>query len=255
MRNSNDLAASATRIAAESRTFYLLGFHPPAGKADAWRKLRVSVRRDGVTVRARRGYTRAGATQAPIPVRLASYVLEPMADGKTRVVAVAEIDTAGAGTDLQMRLEAVPLAGTQTQVQDVSLQSSGAATASSWKAARLGLALPAGVHDVRVFVRDAPSGRHGAASQRVVIAEPGAFRLSTLLFTDRGVPVAHAAFAPQLGQSRCSPRSRCSARARTRPPASRASRASSCSRTTRVVRWGLRPLPRSRPRPTADCSR
>jgi VWFA-related protein len=197
VRNGNDLAASAARIAAESRTFYLLGFHPPAGKPDAWRKLRVTVRRDGVTVRARRGYTRAGATQAPIPLRLASYVLETMADGKTRVVAVAEIDTAGAATDLQMRLEAVPLAGGQTQVQDVSLKSSGAATASSWKAARLGLALPAGVHEVRVSVRDPASGRHGAASQRVVVAEPGTFRLSTLLYTDRGVPVAHAAFAPQ----------------------------------------------------------
>ena len=57
LRNNNDLAGAAARVAAESRTFYLLGFHPPAGKrADTWRKLRVTVTRSGVTVRAQRGY-------------------------------------------------------------------------------------------------------------------------------------------------------------------------------------------------------
>ena len=81
-RNTNDLAGAAERIAAESRTFYLLGFQPPAGKpATGWRKLRVTVKKEGVTVRARRGYRLDAATVGAmthggggttIPLRLAS---------------------------------------------------------------------------------------------------------------------------------------------------------------------------------------
>jgi hypothetical protein len=33
VRNSNDLATNAVHVAAESRVFYLLGFHPPESKA------------------------------------------------------------------------------------------------------------------------------------------------------------------------------------------------------------------------------
>jgi hypothetical protein len=58
IRNTNDLAAGAERVAAESRVFYLLGFEAPKGKKPGdWRKLRVQVKRDGLSVRARRGYT------------------------------------------------------------------------------------------------------------------------------------------------------------------------------------------------------
>jgi VWFA-related protein len=73
LRNTNDLAGAAARIAAEARTFYLLGFHPPAGKrADTWRKLRVTVSRSGVTVRARRGYRLDAARSSSTRLRWAS---------------------------------------------------------------------------------------------------------------------------------------------------------------------------------------
>ena len=234
VRNTNDLAAAAERIAAESRTFYLLGFHPPLGKpADAWRKLRVTVRRDGVTTRARRGYSlhanaegtiALSGTGLPIPLRLASYVLEPVAGNRTRVVAVAEVDISGlaapgnaeeGSSELQMRLEAMPRDGAQTQIQDVSLQlapgktSEGAQAASSWRSARLELALPAGVHGVRVFLRDPKTGRTGAVEQRIVVPEQAVFRLSTPVLSDQvtasrageqpvsPTPVAHDTFAPR----------------------------------------------------------
>src|SRR6185436_11183989 len=107
VHNTNDLAAGAERVAAESRVFYMLGFEAPKGKKPGeWRKLRVDVKREGLKVRSRRGYTvRAEATPPTksvptaegtrtlppavetaldnahdldgIPLRAATYVLEP----------------------------------------------------------------------------------------------------------------------------------------------------------------------------------
>jgi VWFA-related protein len=58
VRNTNDLGAGVERVAAESRVFYMLGFEAPPGKKPGeWRKLRVEVKRAGLSVRARRGYT------------------------------------------------------------------------------------------------------------------------------------------------------------------------------------------------------
>src|SRR5207247_7747401 len=119
--NTNDLAGGVHQIAVESRVFYLLGFHPPPGKPPgSWRKLRVEVKRPGVTVRARRGYTlarestptasgpgrkdkgpaEAAARQAldsphdaaGIPLRAMVYVLDPRPTGGARVLVATELD-------------------------------------------------------------------------------------------------------------------------------------------------------------------
>ena len=127
VRNTNDLAAGAERIAAESRVYYLLGFNARPGKsARDWRKLKVEVKRPGLKVRARRGYTlAASAPAAPparkkgkegkeekqtgpdpavlraldsardetgIPLRALAYLFEPLPKGVTRVVVAAEFD-------------------------------------------------------------------------------------------------------------------------------------------------------------------
>ena len=107
IRNTNDLAPGLDLIADESRAFYLLGLHPRPGKTPGeWRTLRISVKRPGLTVRARRGYAwrpapdRARSTPgahpgAFIPVRLASYVLEPVDAEKTGVAVAVEVDVTG----------------------------------------------------------------------------------------------------------------------------------------------------------------
>jgi VWFA-related protein len=133
VRNTNDLAGAARRIADESRVFYLLGFRASGeGSADQWRKLEVEVRRPGLKVRARRGYTLRSAaigpapsprgkkndkkekkgkgesvpepapavkailgsvhTVAGIPLRAMVYVLEPMGIGALHVRVAAELD-------------------------------------------------------------------------------------------------------------------------------------------------------------------
>ncbi len=210
-RNTNDLAAAAERISAESRTFYLLGFQPPAGKpAAGWRKLRVTVKRNGVTVRARRGYRLDAATVAAmthggdttIPLRLASYVLEPVDQDRVRVVAAIEIDVPGiiapegapqSRPPLQLRLEATPRDGGKTQVQDVSLQSAsaegrGARQGPEWRMAHLELALRPGVYEVRAFAQDPTTQRSGVVTQRIVVPERAAFRVSTLALADQVAP-------------------------------------------------------------------
>ncbi|HEV7500009.1 MAG TPA: VWA domain-containing protein, partial [Vicinamibacteria bacterium] len=212
VRNTNDLGAAVERIAAESRTFYLLGFRPPAGKrADAWRKLRVTVNRSGLTTRSRQGYRLDAATTAAmkpsaiaaaIPLRLASFVREPLPWDHTRVVIVTEIDTSGLGVStpggssppLQLRLEAMPRDGGETAVQDLSLESApvrageGAPTGPQWRSARLEFVLPAGVQGIRAFVHDPGTGRTGVVEQRVVVPESAAFRVSTPVLSDQVAP-------------------------------------------------------------------
>ena len=58
IRDTNDIGGSAVRVGDESRVYYLLGYTPPPGKGPRdWRKLKVEVKRPGLTVRARKGYT------------------------------------------------------------------------------------------------------------------------------------------------------------------------------------------------------
>ena len=127
--NVNDFAKATARIAAESRSYYLLGIHPAQDKgARDWRKLTVEVTRPGLKVRARRGYalrdapppeeeakgkdkdkkdaapTRktldpavAGALDSAhavsgIPLRGMVYVMEPGPKDTTRVLVAAEFD-------------------------------------------------------------------------------------------------------------------------------------------------------------------
>ena len=142
IRHTNDFAAATARIAAESRSYYLLGIHPADGKGPRdWRKLKVDVTRPGLKVRSRRGYslrdspppeedakdkgkekksaapTRktldpavAGALDAAhavsgIPLRAMTYVMEPGPKDTTRVLVAAEFDPqdlGGGGTPAKL---------------------------------------------------------------------------------------------------------------------------------------------------------
>ena len=106
LRGTNDLGPGLARISAESRSYYLLGYHPTSPARDGqFRKIEVKVTRPGLSVRARKGYEAAGPARAEapraagravadVPLRLATYTLEPVAGGKTRVLAAVEVDFA-----------------------------------------------------------------------------------------------------------------------------------------------------------------
>jgi len=58
VRDTNDVPGGAARVGEESRVYYLLGYSPPPGKGPRdWRNLKVEVKRPGLRVRARKGYT------------------------------------------------------------------------------------------------------------------------------------------------------------------------------------------------------
>lgn len=118
VKNTNDLGKGITRIADESRTYYLMGYNPSNTTADGrFRKIEVKVSRKGVKVRARRGYyaplapgmrkadeKKGGpdpdiqaALDSPyeredVPMRMTDYVFDETLLGKARVLVATDVD-------------------------------------------------------------------------------------------------------------------------------------------------------------------
>jgi len=116
VKNTNDLAEGLQRIADDSRNYYVLGYLPSNTTADGkFRKIKVDVERDGVKVRARKGYYAPGrdtkeeeegstvdpqlqaALDSPweldgVPLRMTAYVFEETLLGKARTMVVTEVD-------------------------------------------------------------------------------------------------------------------------------------------------------------------
>jgi VWFA-related protein len=222
LRGTNDLAPGLARISAESRSYYLLGYLPTKAVRDGqFRRIEVKVTRPGLTVRSRKGYeaTRpASGRSAPareagtdVPLRLATYTLEPVGGAKTRVLAALEVDVAGLASEerdgrragrLELRVETTPRDGGEGWVQSLSLESpplpAGAAGArGQWHTVRVEFELPAGWHQVRATAREPSSGRVGVVSQRVQVPDSTGFRVSTPILSD-----AVAASSPQASEPR-----------------------------------------------------
>jgi VWFA-related protein len=233
VRNTNDLAGGAARIAEESRVYYLLGFNAPDGKAtQKWRKLKVEVKRAGLKVRARRGYTLRselseakveprkgkGPVVAPavsraldaahettdLPVRAKAYVLEPRGKDTARLLVTAEFDASGGtGAGRSGKREvSVRVTGRDTGRE---LAFDGAVSVSlktgehpAWRALAREFDVPAGVALARVVVRDPSSGTLGSATERVDVPAGSALHLSTPILADKLEPRAE-------GQSQARP--------------------------------------------------
>ncbi len=59
IRNTNDIEKGLVRLFDVMRTYYVLGYEPPAQAKAGFRKIKVEVRSRGLHVRARRGYLAA----------------------------------------------------------------------------------------------------------------------------------------------------------------------------------------------------
>jgi VWFA-related protein len=225
VRNTNDLATGAFRIANESRTFYLLGFNAAPGRPPGvWRKLKVSARNEGVTVRARRGYVVRKATPpaeagkqparldsvvagaldsardtAGVPLRAMGHVLEPRANGATHLLVGVELDasqlTWQAGKSGQVAQAALSVVATHRDSgrafrHDDALEIKAIeGQEPGWRAVTRDFEVPAGVVQLRVVVRDLLGGRGmGAVTQRLEVPLHDALRISTPILTDRMEP-------------------------------------------------------------------
>jgi VWFA-related protein len=224
IRNTNDVAGGTARIIDESRVYYLLGFHPAAGRKEGeWRKLRVKVTREGLTVRARRGYTlraaldqaRTGSTRdkkkpkldpaaraldapegAPgIPLRAMTYVFEPRPKKMTHVVVAVEVDTGkitfqpkGHSRIAQLQVTVVAMnrdTGKGFWHDDALTLEVKGSDPPGWRPFAREFELPAGVTQVRIVVRDTASGVIGSVTQRFEVPPPGVLHFATPILSDR----------------------------------------------------------------------
>lgn len=229
VRNTNDLGAGVERIADESRVFYLLGFYPPEGKSlREWRKLRVEVKRPGLLVRARRGYTLRAAAPPPqparkgkkgkeaefspalaraldsphdapgIPLRAMAYVFEPRPKDTRQVLVAVELDASRLAFQPKEKVRVARLelsvvatsrdSGSGFRYDDFTDIVVEGDAPAGWRALAREFELPRGVSQVRVVVRDVTSGAVGSVSQRFEVLPPDVLQLSTPILTDRVEP-------------------------------------------------------------------
>jgi hypothetical protein len=116
VKNTNDLVSGIKRIAAESQSYYLVGYNSTNTERDGrFRKIQVKVAGKGLRVRARKGYyapldgpapkdkRRTGdpqiqaALDSPyeqdeVPLRMTSYVMGETLLGKASVLVAADVD-------------------------------------------------------------------------------------------------------------------------------------------------------------------
>jgi len=225
VRDTNDLAAGAARVAEESRTYYLLGYSPPEGKGPRdWRSLKVEMTRPGLKVRARKGYTlrspaemaaaadaRAEQARVPgevaralasahdadaIPLRAMAYALDGRPTGTVRTILAVEADTsslANLGGEerprvvLSLSISATHRDTGKTQHVDqrIVVDAGLRQAIEGWLAVRREFDLPPGVAQARVVVRDEFLGRVGALTVRFVVPAAVGLRISTPILTDR----------------------------------------------------------------------
>jgi VWFA-related protein len=208
---TNDLPDGLERIARESETHYLLGFAPaPGAEAGAFREISVKVRRPGLNVRARRGYTvgpepgRAAEDElrrvldAPFelgahPVRVAAWVFEPRPPEASRIVLGVDVAFPAAargpgGQQSRLDLFVEVQGGERRWRQDKELvfqppDTREDAAKQLWYLALLEFDLPPGAYRARVVAREKDGSGFGAVAHAFDVPEVDTWRLSTPLLS------------------------------------------------------------------------
>ena len=217
----------------------MLGFEAPGDKRPReWRKLRVEVKREGLKVRARRGYTlraerppakpvaaKEGTRSLPaavetaldtarevigIPLRATTYVLEPRGKDTTHLTLQGEGKSHAARVEVTAAATLRDTGKTFYSDERVEVRVPEGET-PGWRSVAREFDLPAGVAQARLVVRDPATGAMGAVAQRFQVPAPGTLRLSTPILSDqvirpttrddkpRAAVAAHRTFAPGGG--------------------------------------------------------
>ena len=208
----NDPVASLRQVAAESEAYYLLGYSPGTPRPGE-RKVRVQVKRDGLTVRARSRYyvereeeaaraalrrkredermgfdraavaaMRSVADATDLPLRTATLFFDANTKGEVATLVAAELEPEPGRRRIKVAAEARRAEGgtpVREQFEETVEVKPGipVALARQWR-------LPAGAWQIRVLAQDAKSGRVGTAVHTFEVPDPKAFRLSTPLLTN-----------------------------------------------------------------------
>ena len=217
LKNRNDLGAGLSRIARESRSYYLIGYTPTNRSADGrFRKIAVKVARRDVEVRARRGYYAAGrdaaakpegrdaaiqrALDAPfdlpgLPLRAIAQAFGEAEPGKTPVRVTVEADIRGfafaeKGGTARDTLEYLLLvvqrdSGESTrfdqQFEMAFKPETRARFERSWFPITRELPLAPGPYQAKIVARDRNSGRVGSLTHDFEVPAPDGLRVSSLV--------------------------------------------------------------------------
>jgi hypothetical protein len=224
IKNTNDLGRGLTRIAQETRRYYLLGYVSTNPRRDGdWRKIDVKVARADVEVRARKGYYASGggkkgghagagswrpglqqALDSPfefqaIPVRLTHHVFgEGDEKGKARARLSADIDVRGLAfaeeggrsvDTLEFLLVVTHRASGVFQRQDQKLELKlppevRLSLGRSWLPVSREFDLAPGGYQAKLAVRDTRSGTIGSVSHDFEVPELQGWRTSTPVLSD-----------------------------------------------------------------------
>jgi len=218
----NDLAGGLARIAEDARSYYLVGYAPTNRTDDGrFRRIEVKVAREGVTLRARRGYFAPGrdekaaqpgrrdtaiqrALDAPfdlpdVPLRALALVFGDAGQGQTTVRLTAEADIRGLAfvdKDGVSRdaLEMLLLAARRDtgdftrfdQQFEMALQKETRARYErTWFPITRELHLDPGPYQAKLVVRDRNSGRVGSLTHEFEVPAAAGLRVSSLVLSDR----------------------------------------------------------------------
>lgn len=217
LSDSNDLSGLLDRVARESRSYYLLGYAPTNRKADGrFRGIEVRVAREGVNVRARRGYYAPGgsgarqaeegrdaalqrALDAPfdlagVPLRAIADVLSPAEGGKATVRITVEADVrrfafAEKGGTARDTLELLLLVAREDtgeftrfdQQFEMSLRpETRARYERDWFPVHREVALAPGRHQARIVVRERNGGALGSLLHAFDVPDVSDLRVSSI---------------------------------------------------------------------------
>jgi VWFA-related protein len=221
VRDRNDLGAGLARVGRESRSYYLLGYTPPSRAADGkFRKISVKVHREGLTVRARRGYYAPGGGETPpretrdaaiqlaldapfdlsdVPLRALAQVFGDVGKGRLQVLLTAEVDIRG----LAFAEEAGKARDTIEALVLVARRDTGEATRfdqqfelsfrpetrarydRTWFPITREVELAPGAYQAKIVARDRNNGRLGSLTHAFEVPEPSGLRVSSITLSDR----------------------------------------------------------------------
>jgi hypothetical protein len=194
---SNDLVKGVRQALVESSSYYLLGYEMPEGDLTE-RRVKVHVRRDGLTVRAPQRYFTQPLAQevdpedaeldavydaTDLPVRVRSLLGGVTPDGEVEVTLVVEVGSVGGkrADAVSVRVEARSAdggpalrGGYETELP----REEGPALTN------VGLKIQPGVWQARVIVEEKPTGRLGSVLHTFEVTPGSALRVTTPFISD-----------------------------------------------------------------------
>jgi VWFA-related protein len=222
VKNTNDLLGGIKRIAAESQSYYLVGYNSTNTARDGrFRKIQVKVAGKGLRVRARKGYyapleggkaadRKPGVDpniqaaldspyeQEDVPLRMTSYVMGETLLGKASVVVAADVDVSKFGFEekdgrLHDTLEYLLVVAHREsgeffrydQKVEMKLRPETRERLNrTWYGVVKDFELAPGGYQGKIVVRDRNTGKIGTVVHEFEVPDLTQFRVSTPVLTD-----------------------------------------------------------------------